>query len=262
MRGKILTVLGILLILFSGACEKVVDIDLQQEETKLVIDAEFCDILENHTVRISRSRSLTDTSQFSGVSGAQVEIRSSTGQTYKFNATGPGIYRSSRLRGNPGMAYTLKVQFDGKVYEASSTMPRSVKPDSISFKKLSFPGDDKVYPAINYKDPSDLRNYYRILLRINSVFTGSMVAEDRFNNGNNVSELIFYEGAKLKTGDKLEVELICIDPNVYKYFFSLSQMNGNGGPPIAPDNPVSNITNGAFGIFSAQSRSTIQASIQ
>jgi hypothetical protein len=47
--------------------------------------------------------------------------------------------------------------------------------------------------------------------------------------------------------------MYCIDRNIYNYFFSLLQVSaGNGGFQTAsPDNPVTNITGGALGYFSA-----------
>jgi hypothetical protein len=44
----------------------------------------------------------------------------------------------------------------------------------------------------------------------------------------------------------------CIDGPVYDYFFSLNSIQGNGpGGGTTPTNPVSNISGGALGYFSA-----------
>lgn len=246
----------------TSSCEKVIDMSLEPAEPRIVIEAEFCDALENHVVRITKTNSLTDTGDFAGVANAVVELSNPSGQIFRFQHVGKGLYRSSRIRATAGNSYTLKVVAEGKTYTAISLMAAPVKPDSISFKKLSFPGDNKVYPSINYNDPPTVQNNYRIVLRINSKYISSKVTDDRFNNGNTVAELIYNEGDDLKAGDKLEIDLMSIDRNVFKYYYALSQINGNGGPPVSPDNPVSNFNNGALGIFSAHSKYTLYATIR
>ena len=110
---------------------------------------------------------------------------------------------------------------------------------------------------VYYNDPPKVQNQYRNILKINGKLKGDIVFEDRFNDGNAVSDIIIYDGDEdLKPGDIVEVEMQSIDRNVFKYFFALSQIGGNGGPPVAPANPESNFNNGALGIFNACSKST------
>jgi hypothetical protein len=136
-------------------------------------------------------------------------------------------------------------------------MPYSVIPDSIGFKKLSFFGNATIYPTVYYKDPSSVQNQYRYLLKINNKSQADIVFEDRFNDGNAVSDVIIYDGDDIKSGDIINIEMQSIDRNVFKYYFAISQIGGNGGPPVAPANPDSNISNGALGIFSAYTKATI-----
>jgi len=49
----------------------------------------------------------------------------------------------------------------------------------------------------------------------------------------------------------VNIELHSIDPGVYKYWYSLDQ-GADGGSSASPANPVSNISGGALGYFSAQ----------
>ena len=136
-------------------------------------------------------------------------------------------------------------------------MPFPVVPDSVGFKKLSFFGNANIYPTVYYKDPLSVQNQYRYLLKINNKPQADIVFEDRFNDGNAVSDVIIYDGDDIKSGDIINIEMQCIDRNVFKYYFAISQIGGNGGPPVAPANPDSNISNGALGIFSAYTKSMI-----
>jgi hypothetical protein len=54
----------------------------------------------------------------------------------------------------------------------------------------------------------------------------------------------------------------CVDKNVYDYFFTLSGVTGNNGFQTAtPANPVSNISNGALGYFSAHTTQRVKVEV-
>jgi hypothetical protein len=52
--------------------------------------------------------------------------------------------------------------------------------------------------------------------------------------------------------------MYCIDSSVYNYFFQLAQSSGAGAfnTTASPANPTSNISNGAYGYFSAHTISS------
>ena len=225
--------------------------DLQTAEPAIVIDAILNDQFENQFVRISKTIPFDQNNTLNGVKGAKVTLSAVNRAPVSFTEMSEGVYRSSRFRGIPGTSYHLEVVADGKTYTARSTMPLSVWPDSISFKSITFLEKSRLYPAVNYKDPKNIQNQYRYILRVNNIIEADQVSEDRFNDGNNVSDLIIFDGDGLKSGDKVGIEIQSIDRNVFKYYFAISQIGGNGGPPVAPANPVSNFDNGALGIFNA-----------
>lgn len=244
-------------VVFLSSCEKVIDLELKNADPLIVIEGTISNQSENHFVRISKTIPFEQSANFNGVKGAQVTLKSSAGLSIAFTEVTDGIYRSPRLRGTPGLTYTLDVLVEGKTYSAKSTMPSPVIPDSIGFKTLSFFGNSNIYPTVYYKDPTKIQNQYRYILKINGKLQGDLVFEDRFNDGNAVSDVIIYDGDDdIKSGDIVDIEMQSIDRNVFKYFFALSQIGGNGGPPVAPANPVSNFSNGALGIFNACTKST------
>lgn len=245
-----------ILILLASSCEKVINPDLKIAEPALVIDGSITDQLENHFVRISKTIPFDQNNSFIGVKGAKVTLTAANRTPVTFMEISDGVYRSQRFSGIPGTTYNLEVLAEGKTYLASSTMPLPVRPDSISFKKLTFLGKSTIYPAVYYKDPLMIQNQYRYLLHVNYKAEADMVTEDRFNNGNSVSDIILYKGDGIKHGDRVDIEMQAIDRNVFKYYFAISQISGNGGPPVAPANPVSNFNNGALGIFNACTKST------
>ena len=254
--------LRLIFCLFTGlvilsSCEKVIDLELKNADPKIVIEGTVSNQSENHFVRISKTIPFDQSTRFNGVKGAQVTIKSSAGLSLAYTELTEGVYRSPRFRGTPGLTYTLDVLVEGKTYSANSTMPSPVIPDSVGFKKLSFFGNSNIYPTIYYNDPPKIQNQYRYILKINGKLQGDLVFEDRFNDGNPVSDIIIYDGDDdIKSGDVVHIEMQSIDRNVFKYYFALSQIGGNGGPPVAPANPESNFNNGALGIFNACTKST------
>ncbi|SMD16527.1 DUF4249 domain-containing protein [Pedobacter nyackensis] len=256
----------LLILLFVGtlfsSCEEVIDLKLDNSEPVIVIDGGISDQNENQLVKVSRTYNFTEPNKFNGVAGAQVVLIRPNGTKISYTEVSPGVYQSVKLRGLPGNKYTLDVTVGGKTYTASSTMPGRVVLDSLTFKQFNFFGATNNYMAVNYNDPAGIQNQYRYILRSNGKTEEDMVSEDRFTDGNKVSDVIFYKLEDLMVGDSLHVELQCIDRNVYRYFYSLSQSSGEGGPPVAPSNPVSNFSNGALGIFNAYTSSKRSAVIK
>ncbi|WP_207534846.1 DUF4249 domain-containing protein [Desertivirga arenae] len=245
-----------------ASCEKVVDLDLKDSEPKLVIEADLSDLDTNHVVRISKTIPFTETNKFNGLSGAQVVLSAPGGQKITFTETETGVYKSPRFAGAPGTKYSLEVNVEGKVYTASSTMPLAVKLDSLGFRKLSFFGDEVIVPLAYYKDPKDAKNQYLFLIKAKDEEVQESLTEDRFTNGNDVTETLFTDLDDLAEGDSLEVEMRGLDLPVYKYYFAIAQISGEGGPPVAPSNPNSNFNNGALGIFNAHTTSKIKTVVK
>ena len=257
---------AILTIVALSGCEKVIELDLDNSDPRIVIDASITDDYQNQVVRVSKTYSFTESNKFNGLSGAVVELTYFDGGTITFteNSTGTekGIYKSPRMRGKPGTEYTLTVRVEGKTYTSVSRMPDKVTLDSVTFKQYTIFGSINTYVAANFEDPGHTQDQYRYILTVKDKVEEDAVSDDRFNNGNHVSEVLFYELDDLNTGDTLEVELQCINRPVYKYYFTMEQISGDGGPPVAPENPPSNFSNGALGVFNAYTSSRRTAIIK
>ncbi len=241
-----------------SSCEEVIDLDLDNAEPIIVIEGNLSDQLEEQTVKITSTYNFSEPNKFNALSNATVILSTQSGSTIVFSEEEPGIYKSGPFKGISGQTYTLNVRANGQEYTAKSTMPPPVRIDSLNFTKLSFFGEVNTFVGINYKDSLGFQNQYRYLLSIRGKVEEDNVTEDRFNDGNAVSDIIFFDTEEdASLGDTLDIELQGIDRNVYKYFFAISQIDGNGGPPVAPSNPNSNFSNGALGIFSAHTRNRL-----
>jgi hypothetical protein len=260
---KINILFALVITLFSS-CEDVIDLELKDSKPVVVIEANVSDELKRQIVKVSQTKSFTQDNSIIPVSGAIITIKEDGGLTYSLvETTNAGVYQSVNFAGKPGKKYTIDVTTNSKTYTANSTMPNKVALDSLTLTELTFFGNTQKFVQVNYKDPANIRNFYNTLLTVNGELrTGYYVEVDRFNDGSVVKNTIFSDEPELKSKDVIKVEFQCIDQNIYKYFFAISQISGNGGPPTAPANPASNFNNGALGFFSAHTSETKTATIR
>ncbi|SDM02087.1 protein of unknown function [Pedobacter steynii] len=246
-----------------SACKKVIDLKLDEAVPVIVIDGGISDLNENQVVKVSKTYNFTEPNKFNGVSKANIVLKADAKVLAVFVETDPGIYKSpTKFKGKPGVRYDLSVTSEGKTYEASSIMPARVILDALTFKTFNFFGGNKSYIVANFSDPAGIANQYRYILKTKGVVEEDAVSEDRFNDGNKVENVIFYELDDLVKGDSVHVEFQCVDRNVYRYFYSIGQNSGQGGPPVSPANPPSNFSNGALGVFNAHTSSSRTAVIK
>ena len=249
------------IMLSLSSCEKVIDVKLNTSASKLVIEGAITDQSAQQVITLSESVPYTNSNTYPAVTGATVTVTDDNSHSWLFTETKPGIYTSGSLKGETGRTYTMNVNANNNIYTASSTLQPLVHLDSLSIKIITFGGDDFKAVEVHYKDPSDVVNQYRWVLKVNGVQIKVVYADnDRLSNGNDVTNVLFYsddDNEKLKAGDKVDVEMQCIDKNVFNYWFTLSQQSQNGpGGGVTPGNPPSNITNSALGYFSAQTTET------
>lgn len=250
-----------LIVLLCTSCEKIIDLNLNNTEPKIVIESIFTDVSTRHTVSISNTADFDTNNTTIPVSGATVLIKEESGPTLTFTESTPGNYISTRYKGKPGIKYTLSVTVNGKTYSATSIMPLAVPIKSINQAELNFFGKSRKIVELNYIDPFGIPNFYYSRIFINNVKRDNFsVDSDRFNDGKQVKNTIYTDESELAKGDAVRIQLLTIDENVYRYLFSITQITGNGGPPTTPANPNSNFNNGALGFFSA-STSTEQTLI-
>lgn len=244
-----------------SSCQKVIDVKLDTSANQVVIEGTITNQLGQQTIKISQSVPYTNTNTYPAVTGAKVTVTDDAGHSWTFAETQPGSYTFGPLKAETGHKYTMKAVVNNTTYNASSTMPAFVNLDSLSIKIISFGGSDRKAVEVHYKDPADQVNQYRWVMNVNGVQTKVVYADnDRFTNGNDVTNVLFYDddkdsgdNKKLETGDKVDIEMQCIDKDVYNYWFTLSQQSQNGpGGGVTPGNPPSNIDNKALGYFSAQ----------
>jgi hypothetical protein len=158
--------------------------------------------------------------------------------------------------------YTLQVRGNGKIYEATSTMPSRTKIDSIGYSY--YPNKVLVhekgyYPIIYFTNPPNEKNYY--LFKFNGAGLVSpqldvIISSDdgTFGNIQSFESPFVYEENKTA-----RIELYSITKEAYDFYYAIrEQLRNDGGFFSAPPaNVPSNFNNGALGFFQTSPVDTV-----
>lgn len=237
-----------------SACEKIIELKIPNNEVKYVIEGTITNEPGVCSVLISKTKNFNADNTFSGVSGANVKIENN-GAVVTLQETIPGVYKTSAINGTPGQTYHMTATIDGQVFTAASTMPAPIPFLDFYMKPADF-DSLRTIAYVKYKDSAATKNFYWFELFVNDQRQANYsVTNNDFTTGQTVNASVVFENTTkdrskdIKRGDKLGVEMHSIDPSVYLYLFSLNGAKGTGNG--SPANPISNITGGALGFFSA-----------
>jgi len=245
------------------ACTEIIDIQTNSSESQIIVEG---GIASNEFARISITKSinLNDSDNFPVVNNALVTITELNGDSEILHETRPGMYESKTLVGKPGKTYNLKVETEDQTITSTCTIPQPIAVDSFSVVNSVYPGSGQAtgnQPAnfyiftINYSDPADVENFYRVSVSINGIPNSSnRVYSDQYNNGNKVSLNLVMYSEEIKSGDIINVDFQCIDKSVYNYFNSIS----NGAMGSSPANPYTNLSGAILGYFSAHTSEKLE----
>lgn len=257
------SILYLFLLCNCMACEKVINVNLNDAEKKYVVEGVVTNRPGTCMVLLSQTKNFDENNDFAGVSGALVQITEEGGPTTLLTETAAGRYEAPALAGTSGKTYHLSVALNGQSFTATSTMPQPVKMDTIFVTDETIIKKTRKMVNVQFKDPPETGNNYRFIQYVNGVKEQNIfIRNDEYFNGNVVTNKLRYPGDddnKIESGDQVTVDMLCIDQAVYKYWYSLdrSATGGNrGGGAATPANPVTNIQGGALGYFSAHTLQT------
>lgn len=251
------------LFLLSGtvftSCQKVIDVKLKDSDKKYVIEAVLTDAPGSGQVIVSQTKNFSDNNTPAYISGAAVTITdNTTGASCSLTEISPGIYGACTIAGVGGHTYLLSVAKDGNTFTATSTMPQRVNLDTLYMTNENVFGSIWNLANIQFHDPAGMGNCYRAKQYVNGKASKDIfVTNDDYTDGKDMFGKLYMDPGdddknKIKSGDSVKIEFMCIDPAIYKYWFSMQQSATGSNQSAAPANPVTNIQGGALGYFSAQ----------
>lgn len=244
--------------LFHSSCTKVIEVNLNNAAKKYVIEGNIIGGTSQCMVQVTQTVNFSDPNMFPPVSGAVVTVKEDNGLPVMLSETGAGIYETNVVTGTPGHTYTLSVSINNQVFTAISQMPKPVNFDSLYVENFYAFGRATKYANVVYKDPPGKGNAYHFIQYKNGKRNRTVfILDDDFSDGKtNTILLVNFENNnddnnELKSGDNLAVAMECVDTGVYNYWYSLDQGSTGSNNTAIPGNPVSNISGGALGYFSA-----------
>jgi hypothetical protein len=233
MGKKILYAFFMFFVLLS--CEDVVDVDLNETEPRLVIEASinwFKNTAGNEqTIKLSLSAPFFD-ENVPPANGAIIQITDTNSNVFNFTEDGTtGVYINTNFIPVIDETYTLIINYNGETYSAEETL-KSVSP--IDFVEQNndggFTGEDIELKAY-YTDPANEENYYFFeFISDIPVVPTLEVYEDRFTDGNQIFG--FYTEEDLEAGDDVTIRNYGVSKRFYDFMFILLQQGSDdsGGP--------------------------------
>jgi len=259
-------ILYILIFVFLFACEKVIDVDLNDANPAIVIEGNLTNLPGLTQVTISKTGNYFGETSIERISDASVIITDDVGGSFALSETKGGIYELDDIEAEIGRTYTLSVEVEGVKYEASSKITPPVYIDSLSYDYEKRFGiyTKGFYLNMHYTDPPGIKNYYRIQVLRNGKFTNYRenfnVFDDRLSDGD--SREIRLAQPRYYEGDKAAVVFISLDKGAYDFLNTFTELVYVNPGSLAPANPISNFSNGALGYFAAWSFSYMDITIK
>ncbi|MCX6238280.1 MAG: DUF4249 domain-containing protein [Bacteroidia bacterium] len=231
------------------SCEEMIEVNLKNENPKVVIESFISNGEIPVIVKITKSQGFFNQSDFTPVKNATVKLECLS-VSEKLTEKGDGYYISSRIKGISGRAYTLKVTTAGETFGATVELPCAVPIDTVYFKPGLF-RNDSLNIFIGFRDPAIIENFYRIKLFRNRRYAINdyFLFTDAFSDGERIVAPIYYR--YFTPGDTIVVELLNLERSTWRYIKGLSESVQQGVNSQAPGNPPTNFTGGALGIFGA-----------
>jgi len=250
MKFNLTILVSILVSTLMFSCQKVIDLDLNSDDPKYVIEGIVTKGETTHQVKITRTLNFDETKPFPTVDNAVVVISDNLGNATTLTLVSPGIYETTGYLGVEGRNYTITVTVDGKTFTAQSTMPTEVVLDTLNVLSIQFGLDTFRTIVPKRLDQAGVANYYQFDIYQNSERKeGIYLQDDQFSDGVENEQPLF--ASNFAPGDTARVIMFCVDKPVYKYFYSIS---ANTGSTASPANPDSNFGKDCLGYFSARTR--------
>lgn len=236
------------------ACTKVVKLPLHTASTQTVIEGNITDQPGPYLVRIFQTTAFYDSNSFKGITGATVEVSDDHGNKELLADNGGGNYYTRHLQGLPGNTYTLNVLVGTDTFSAISTMPELVPLDGLAVGQITNTGKPVLVAMPEFVNPAGPGlAYYLFNQTVNGVLDKTLYY---WNSQYSAGQANGFDLARsdpdstLHVGDSIQVEMQCLDKPMYTYWSSLDAAATGGGGSY-PGNPVTNLTGGALGYFSA-----------
>jgi len=257
MKNIITLSVAILIALSLTSCEDVIQLDLTDEEPRIIIEGTLDAGTATAQVILSESNGFYATTEQQFLSGANITLSNSTGSSFILSELSKGVYEANNIPIVLGEEMQLVVDYDQKVYTATSIVPQAVTLDSVEVNIITPPfGPDESFVQLiaSWEDPEEDGNYYRVKAYQNDTLINNNInlTSDELSNG---KRLMLGVRNRFEFESSAVIELLSVDKQYYDYFISVDAVIGGGFNSSSPFNPKGNFDNNALGYFGVFSSS-------
>jgi len=276
MKKYNIHILLIFAILFLQSCKKVINLNVEEKEKKIVLNS----ILQNDekiVLNLTKSKSIIDDTDLEYIDNATIVLTENGTPITSKNYTGNGSYTFNHIakKGNTykieisnGNLQTIKAEtsilnpnlFD--IIDTSSTKYYDENYLSIKMKILNT--DENSYYFLEclnengdniYTESMDLKveeNYWGEYLLFNNLISGGGDIDFQF-----ITPKYYYDdmGSNGSTNSTIYIILHRVDKALYNYELSIYLQNSTSEDPFAEAVQVYNNIENGFGIFGSESYS-------
>lgn len=271
----LLIITTVISISFFYACQKVINVTLDEGTPQLAVDAFISNNRTTQIIRLTKTAAYFNNAKATPATGAIVRITDNQNNIYNFfDVNNDGNYTWTPAATDTLVRtftqYNLSITYNGETYFANSTAFPVPPIDSIRYREeKGKPGTPKgYYPAFYAIDIPGMTNFYWVRSYKNSVRYNEpsliTLSQDGAFNGNGADGFLFIlpireniipRNKPLELGDSIGVELISINEDTYSFLTQVQTQTQNGGlfatPPANVSSNIKNTTSStkAVGFF-------------
>ncbi len=264
---------GVFILVFIPAvlaCEKELDLDVPTPENKVVVDG-YIEAGRHPVVYLTQSfpffEEIDEDKLFENIV-AVAKVTVSTDDQSEIltlerdtSVYPPFYYTGIDILGEPGKRYDLRVDFQGNVITASTTIPPVAELDSLWFIREN---DSLGYIRFRLSDNAHEKNYYRTFYRVlgkDDRFVPSYInaLNDRYFNGQtgdfsiykNVNELtdLYYNDKFFEVGQNVRIKIASMDKAHFDFWNSFQGKNLGLTSFTAEPGSIESNVNGGLGVW-------------
>ncbi len=263
----LLVVLGFFVF---SACEDVIDVELQEGETSLVVDGWIDNLAREQVITLTLSQAFFDNTTPTGIEDAVVSLQRSDNSQIQFIHQGSGRYvhdGSVETLGGIGEVLDLSIEYEGNLYTASSRINRVPMLDSIGveFREDDIFSPDGLFAQFFARDPIGRGDTYWIKTFVNDTFLGlpqelNIAFDAGFDGGSGLDGIVFISPIRelinrldednlqipYEEGDRVLVEIHSISNEGFQFLETARDQITNGD-------------NGLFAIPQANTRTNVES---
>jgi len=141
-----------LLVGSTTACEKVIDLELNEAPPQIVVEAVLKDGVGNNSILLSYTSAVYTDQTFDKISGADVRVTDKDGVEYLFPEDPyiPGFYHNDTFEVLPENDYHLTVKIGDEVITSHCHSFADPAIDSIVYSPSPFPTDGEIPYLVEY----------------------------------------------------------------------------------------------------------------